>query len=68
MVVDVNNTPHHRSSSTMKYNHVTRVSGSKAPAYFLGRPRSFYRDETVPAVPLSVVRGVEAAAEMPLAA
>jgi hypothetical protein len=41
----------------MKYRNVTRVTGSKIPAYFLGRPRSFYRDETVPAVPLSVVWG-----------
>jgi hypothetical protein len=41
----------------MKYRNVTRVTGSKSPAYFLGRPRSFYRDETAPAVPLSVVWG-----------
>jgi hypothetical protein len=39
----------------MKYRNVNRVTGSKTPAYFLGRPRSFYRDETIPAVPLSVV-------------
>jgi hypothetical protein len=39
----------------MNYRNVNRVTGSKAPAYFLGRPRSFYRDETAPAVPLSVV-------------
>ncbi len=41
----------------MNYRNVNRVTGSKAPAYFLGRPRSFYRDETAPAVPLSVVWG-----------
>lgn len=41
----------------MKYTNVVRVTGSKVPAYFLGRPRSFYRDETAPAVPLAVVRG-----------
>lgn len=47
----------------MKYHNVNRVTGSKVPAYFLGRPRSFYRDETVPAVPLSVVRGRHDAAD-----
>lgn len=41
----------------MNYRNVTRVTGSKTPAYFLGRPRSFYRDEIAPAIPLSVVRG-----------
>ena len=41
----------------MKYHNVTRVTGSKIPAYFLGRPRSFYRDEVAPAIPLSVVWG-----------
>jgi hypothetical protein len=41
----------------MKYSNVYRVSGRKVPAYFLGRPRSFYRDETTPAVPLAVVNG-----------
>ena len=51
----------------MKYSNVTRVTGSKAPAYFLGRPRSFYRDEAVLAVPLAVVRG-SFQREMPLAA
>jgi hypothetical protein len=56
----------------MKYNNVTRVTGSKTPAYFLGRPRSFYRDETAPAIPLSVVWGrtdtAEAGPELQLAA
>ena len=41
----------------MKYRNVVRVTGQKVPAYFLGRPRSFYRDETTPAVPLAVVHG-----------
>jgi hypothetical protein len=41
----------------MKYHNVTRVTGSKIPAYFLGRPRSFYRDEAAPAIPLSAVWG-----------
>jgi hypothetical protein len=39
----------------MKYRNVNRVRGSRIPAYYLGRPRSVYRDESVPAVPLSVV-------------
>ena len=56
----------------MKYRNVNRVTGSKVPAYFLGRPRSFYRDETAPAVPLSVVWGsyeaADAATELQLAA
>jgi hypothetical protein len=51
----------------MKFRNVTRVTGSKSPAYFLGRPRAFYRDEIVLAVPLAIVRGgVER--ELPLAA
>ena len=41
----------------MKYHNVTRVTGTRTPAYFLGRPRSSYRDETAPAIPLSVVWG-----------
>ncbi|MDX2380978.1 MAG: hypothetical protein QNM02_14595 [Acidimicrobiia bacterium] len=48
----------------MKYHNVTRVTGSKTPAYFLGRPRSFYRDETAPAIPLSVVWGRTAVADV----
>lgn len=55
----------------MKYRNVTRVNGSKSPAYFLGRPRSFYRDETAPAVPLAVVWGSATAdpgSELPVAA
>ena len=53
----------------MKYRNVNRVTGSRTPAYFLGRPRSFYRDETAPAVPLSVVWGYEpVAVEQKLAA
>jgi hypothetical protein len=53
----------------MSYSNVTRVSGSKAPAYFLGRPRSFYRDIVAPAVPLSVVWArIDADREVALAA
>jgi hypothetical protein len=53
----------------MKYNNVHRVTGRKVPAYFLGRPRSFYCDETTPAVPLAVVRGhVDTDTQLALAA
>ena len=39
----------------MNYRNVNRVRGSRIPAYYLGRPRSVYREESVPAVPLSIV-------------